>query len=294
MIQYVYMECNYYHQPVLTNPLITHFSLTNQACIGDGTVGFGGHAEAILSQWPGICYYGFDKDAMAIDCSKNRLAGFDHVHIERLPFSRMIPWFRDRGITPTHLFVDLGVSSYQIDQSQRGFSFQRNEPLDMRMDERDPLTAATIVNTFSKDALRGIFCDESGISHPDRLVDAILHAREAAPLVMTSDVVGLVKRVAVVRSRQRFISECTRVFQALRVAVNYEMNELTTFLNDLTHCPGVTVAIITFQPNEDRRVKQCIRHNGWQAVSKKPFMASYHECKKNPRERTAKLRIFTV
>ena len=128
------MDYKNYHVPVLVSQLMTHFQLVADAIVVDGTMGFAGHASEILSQYPDIHYYGFDKDLEAIKVSKKRMKEFKHVKIVNSPFSSMFDHLGERNIIPTHILLDLGVSSFQIDQSLRGFTFQKDEPLDMRMD----------------------------------------------------------------------------------------------------------------------------------------------------------------
>ena len=288
------MDYKNYHEPVLLNQLMAHFQLRENAIVFDGTMGFAGHAEAILQSFPNTQYVGFDKDIDAIKIAKGRCASFKNVSIVNAPFSSMFNYMTRENVMPTHILLDLGVSSFQIDQSNRGFTFQKNEPLDMRMDHYSKVSAKEILDTYNEDDLIALFETEGDIKHPNKLVAEILSRRQHNELNTTFDLVECVKRGVFVNSRRQFIAMCTKVFQAIRIEVNGEMEELRQCLDRLLEMNDVVVAIITFQPNEDKLVKSFIKEHQLNRINKKPIQASYHECKKNPRERTAKLRIFQI
>ena len=234
----------------------------------------------------------FDKDLAAIELARKRCSSFSKVNIINAPFSNMFQHMDGNVGQPSHILLDLGVSSFQIDSSNRGFTFQNNEPLDMRMDINAPFTAHDLLYTYDRDALIQLFEIEGDIKNPQKLVDVIISKRNENNLNTTFDLVDCVKYGFFVKSRRQFIAMCTKVFQAIRVEVNGEMNELRGFLDQVLRLTNVTVAIITFQPNEDKAVKQFVKTHGLTRITKKPLQSSYQECKKNPRERTAKLRIF--
>ena len=164
----------------------------------------------------------------------------------------------------------------------------------MRMDLESSLTAYTVVNTYSKEVLVNLLKIEADIKSPDKFVDQLILKRTSQPIETTFDLVECIKFGFFVRSRAQFIAMCTKVFQAIRIEVNSEMNELNTALHHMLSLPNTTIAIITFQPNEDRLVKQFVKANNLERITKKPIQASYHEAKKNPREKSAKLRIFKI
>ncbi len=288
------MDYKSYHIPVLLNQLINQFELSDSSIVIDGTLGFAGHAEAILDAHPDIHYIGFDKDVAAIKIASKRCQKFKNVEIINQPFSAMFDIMHQKNIRPTHILLDLGVSSYQIDQSLRGFTFQKDELLDMRMDASSSLTAQSILNNYAEEELIDIFKYQADINSPERLVSKIIQKRQKTPLKTTFDLVECVKNGCFVKSRPQFIAMCTKVFQAIRVEVNSEMVELTSFLNNVIHFPNTTIAIISFQPNEDKLVKAFVKEHQLERITKKPIQASYHEAKKNPREKSAKLRIFKV
>ncbi|MEK9727644.1 MAG: 16S rRNA (cytosine(1402)-N(4))-methyltransferase RsmH, partial [Candidatus Margulisiibacteriota bacterium] len=258
------------------------------------TLGFAGHAEAILSLHPSIQYVGFDKDTFAIEKATERLAKYDDFRCYRQPFSTMFDAIETQGIKPTHILLDLGVSSYQIDSSERGFTFQNDEPLDMRMDTTQAKTAKLVLETYSQSCLMDLFRNEADMKNPSKLVDQIIAARTNRRIETTFDLINIIKSSVFVRSRSQLIAQITRIFQAIRVEVNGELNELDYFLEQILPLKNVTVAIITFQPNEDRRVKAFVKEHGLIRITKKPLQSTYHERKSNPREKTAKLRIFKV
>ena len=290
----MYMDFKYYHQPVLVNYLMAHFNITKDSIIVDGTLGFAGHASHILQAYPKLPYIGFDKDPFALNKAKERLALYTNVQTVHAPFSTLFNWTNDHNIKPTHILLDLGVSSFQIDQSSRGFTFLKDEPLDMRMNPNVGKNAAYILNNYTALELENILTHKAGIKQPERLIDHIVATRKRTPYTHTFQLVDTIKGAIRVSSRARFISECTRIFQAIRVEVNQEMGEIDQFLQVLKEQTGICVGVITFQPNEDRKLKTFLKENQIKLVTKKPLAATYHECKKNPRERTAKLRIFNV
>ena len=286
------MNYNTFHLPVFADLINLYFNLSKSSIVFDGTLGFGGHAESILNHYPELKYVGFDRDEYAIHITKDRCEEFSNFNVIKASFSSIVQYIKLNNCCPTHILLDLGISSFQIDQSNRGFSFQQDEPLDMRMDTEQALTAKVVLNTYSKDALMQLFIEEGDIRLPNRLVDVIIEQREKEPLETTEDLKACIKQSFKFSSRQRYISMMTRVFQAIRITVNNEMGELKSLLNGLLEFKGITVAIITFQPNEDRFVKQFVKEHKLERITKKPLQYSYKECKANPRAKSAKLRIF--
>ena len=283
-----------YHIPVLILPIISHFGVENNSVIFDGTLGFAGHAEELLSIAPEATYIGFDRDEFAIKESMARCGHYKNFKTVYGSFSSMIDYINKHNINVTHILLDLGVSSYQIDQSNRGFTFQKDETLDMRMNPNSGVTAKELLATYSKEALVQLFLKEGDISNPSKLVANIIDSRNRNKMDTSFDLINCIKRSFYFKSRAHYIAITTKVFQAIRVVVNNEMNELQKILADMLTLSDVTVAIITFQPNEDRIVKTFIKEHHLKTVQKKPFMATYNECKKNPREKSAKLRMFYI
>lgn len=283
-----------YHTPVLLFPLLNHFGVDDQSIIFDGTLGFAGHAINILEQYPNSYYVGFDRDTFAIEEATKNCRKFPNFKAIKASYSSMLDYATTQNIKLTHILLDLGVSSYQIDQSNRGFTFQKDEPLDMRMDTSASLTAKEVLDSYTKDQLVELFMVEGDIRSPEKLVERIVEKRNKNQLNTSFEFLDCIKKSFFFKSRNQYIATATKLFQAIRVEVNNEMAELKKILADLLNQTNITVAIITFQPNEDRLVKAFIKENKLAVVQKKPFMASYNECKKNPREKSAKLRIFYI
>lgn len=289
------MKNNSYHTPILVNPLLDHFNLDDSSVIIDATLGFGGHAEAILSKYPTLDYVGIDRDPFALEYAQNRCQKFPNFRGMHGRFSTMIQRIQDGLTYPTHVLMDLGVSSYQLDQSKRGFSFQREEPLDMRMSPNEGMSASTILMTYSETALTDMIQVGGDIRGAHRFAAAIIAARKKSILSTTSDVVQCIKQSMPCRSRREFIALTTRIFQAIRIEVNQELQELQVTLNGLaTLNIPLTIAVISFQPNEDRWVKQFMKTAHVSPMHKKPFKESYHACKNNPRATSALLRLFRL
>ena len=283
-----------YHTPVLTLPLLEHFAVDESSVVFDGTLGFGGHADMLLSHSPRATYIGFDRDSFALENASKRCEKYENFKSVHASFSSMIKYLQENNLKLTHVLLDLGVSSYQIDESNRGFTFQKDEQLDMRMDMDSNVTAKELLQNYSIDELASMFINEGDIRRPDKLVSNIIERRNNNTLNTSFDLLECIKKSFYFKSRSHYIATATKVFQAIRVELNDEMKELRSILNDLLTLKNITVAIITFQPNEDRLVKMFIKENQLKFVQKKPFMASYKECKKNPREKSAKLRIFYI
>jgi 16S rRNA (cytosine1402-N4)-methyltransferase len=279
----------------------------------DGTLGGGGHSEQILiASDPDGQVMGLDRDDEALAAATQRLSRFGTRFIARqTSFAdareslAQIGWDAVDGV-----ILDLGVSSHQIDSPERGFSFRANARLDMRMDRRQPLDAAQIVNTYAESELERIFRDFGEEPHARRLARAIMAERKLKAISTTEELAQLVARVK--HGHKRDHNPATQVFQALRIAVNDELSELQRFLDfgyEILRPQG-RMAIISFHSLEDRLVKTAFRRwasaclcppraltcrCGWtrkvKLVTKKPWVASAQEIASNPRARSAKLRV---
>lgn len=290
----------------------------NATCV-DGTLGGAGHAEALLAATePGGRLLGLDADPAAINRGQARLARFgDRAILRQANFGQIAEVARDAGFTAVDaVLLDLGLSSYQLGEAERGFSFQSPGPLDMRMDPGLPLTADEIVNTWPQDELADLIYRYGEETRSRRVARAIVDAR---PLHTTVALAEVISRALGGQRGQR-IHPATRIFQALRIAVNDELGVLERTLPDLVAllAPGGRLAIITFHSLEDRIVKQfvqretrdcicdlsprlmrtagatacrCGHHATLRAVTRKPIQPSETEIKLNMRSRSAKLRI---
>jgi len=275
------------HLSVLSAEMAAGLSLESGQTYLDATAGGGGHSWALLTASPHINLILIDRDPQALAAARERLAPF----LERIQF-----WggnFADFPGTPQSLagiIADLGVSSPQLDQPERGFSFRHSAPLDMRMDPGQALTAAEIVNHDSETDLARIFWEYGEERLSRRLARRIVERR---PLQTTAELADIIAGAVPPKYRYGRIHPATRVFQALRIAVNDELGSLTRFLEQAPHWlqPGGRIGIISFHSLEDRLVKHRFReHPQLKVLTKKPILAGAEELAANPRARSAKLR----
>ena len=281
----------------------------------DGTVGGAGHAEAMLAaSSPTGWLSGFDRDGAAVEAARRRLndVGFaGRFEIRRGNFSEMAEWIPPASCEG--VLLDLGVSSPQLDEADRGFSFQQDGPLDMRMDLRQQLTAAGLVNSWSEAELARIFWEYGDEPQARRIARAIVQARQGRPFETTGQLAALIERLAPRHGKRKH--PATRVFQALRMAVNDESRSLKSGLAAACTVlkPGGRLAVITFHSYEDRLVKEFGREHTrdytfvgpvdvpelrqprtppmtW--VRRKAIVPSDAEVADNPRARSAQLRVL--
>ncbi len=279
----------------------------------DGTIGGGGHAEAILkASSPTGWLYGCDHDGAAVEAAGRRLAPYaGRFEIRRGNFSELADWIEKDSCDA--VLLDLGVSSPQLDEPGRGFSFQRDGPLDMRMDQRLPLTAAELVNGLSESELTQIFRDLGEEPQARRFARAMVSRRQLERLETTGQLAGLIERLAPRHGRKRH--PATRVFQALRAAVNNENSSLRSGLAAALSIlkPHGTLAVITFHSGEDRIAKEfarqksrdytfeglidvpalrhpCVPQLKW--ARHKAIQPTAAEVAANPRARSAQLRVM--
>lgn len=285
------------HQPVLLEEVIASLAPADGGIYVDGNLGLGGHAERILEQSaPGGRLIGFDWDAEAMARAQERLARFgDRIHYVHRNFTALEETLMEQGVRHIDgLLLDLGLSSLQLDASGRGFSFRGEEPLDMRMDSRRPLTAADLLNTRSQQELADIFYYYGEERQARPIAEAVVAARKRQPLCTTAQLVELVERAVPRRFHPKKIHVATKVFQALRIAVNQELENLQAVLAQGPRWlkVGGRFCVISFHSLEDRLVKRAFQENPLlQVVTPKPVVAGEAECQRNPRARSAKLRV---
>jgi 16S rRNA (cytosine1402-N4)-methyltransferase len=262
----------------------------------DGTVGLGGHAEAMLrASAPDGRLLGTDRDAEALCLARERLAPFGgRARLVAADF-REIPRHL-AGECADGILLDLGVSSLQLDNPGRGFSFQAEGPLDMRMDREEGETAADLVNRLPEGELADLIYEYGEERASRRIARAIVHEREREPIRTTLRLADVVRRSAG-RSRRPGHNPATRTFQALRIRTNRELDGLGEAIVALAAClrPGGRMAVIAFHSLEDRPVKQAFRGldgSGYRRLVKKPVRPGEAEARANPRARSARLRAI--
>jgi 16S rRNA (cytosine1402-N4)-methyltransferase len=276
----------------------------------DATLGLGGHAEALLWRAPEARLLGLDRDPQALELAARRLEAFgDRVRLEHAVFDRLEDVLGRLGIDRVAgVLADLGVSSLQLDLPERGFSFRRDGPLDMRMGIAE-VTAAELVNQSSEEELERIFREYGEERHARRIARAIARARAEAPITTTGQLKSLIDRIKGWAAHQEKIDPATRVFQALRIEVNQELTGLERLIDETVRLlePDGRLVIISYHSLEDRIVKNRMRAMAQgevdpvtgrprsetqliEVLTRKPVRPTEEEIAFNPRSRSAKLR----
>jgi 16S rRNA (cytosine1402-N4)-methyltransferase len=267
----------------------------------DGTLGEGGHAVAILSRITGVGeLWGFDRDPMVLQTAAVRLAPFtSHFRLFHSSYAQLGEVLEEAGrAAAAGILLDLGLSSFSLQSSGRGFSFQQDEPLDMRFDpEGDHPTAAQLLNTLPQAALEKILRDYGEEPRARSLARRICEARRQRPFRTTGQLVAVALAGRGPKAPRSRVHPATRVFQALRIAVNRELSELEKFLHEAPHWlePAGRLVIISYHSLEDRLVKH--QFLSWEKagvmrrLTKKPLTPEVDEVRQNPRARSAKLRL---
>jgi 16S rRNA (cytosine1402-N4)-methyltransferase len=282
------------HVPVLLVETLELLAVRPGGLYVDGTVGLGGHAEAVLrASSPGGRLLGLDRDGETLECARARLAAFgERARLEQGDY-RQIPE-RLAGEPADGILLDLGLSSAQLDDATRGFSFQAEGPLDMRMDRSAATTAADLVNRMREKDLADLIHEYGEEPAARRIARAIAFARERRPLATTRELADVVLRAAP-RRRRPGLHPATRTFQALRIRVNRELEGLGEAMERAASClkPGGRLAVIAFHSLEDRAAKEAFRalsDRGFRLLTKKPVRPAESEIRANPRARSARLR----
>lgn len=300
------------HKPVLFTETIDSLDIRPDGFYIDGTAGGGGHSEAILKRLTTGHLLSIDQDPDAIAACTARLSKYPGSLIRRGNFSQMKELATDCGFTQADgILMDIGVSSHQLDTPERGFSYHTDAPLDMRMSQEGP-TAADLVNTLSWQQIAEIISRYGEDKSAARIAKAIVAARETAPIETTLQLADIIREAVPAAVRREPGHPARKTFQALRIAVNGELDRLSEGLDAAFSMlrPGGRLAIITFHSLEDRMVKR--RMNDWctgctcppdfpvcvcgkkpraQLVYKKGLAPSPEELEENPRARSARLRV---
>jgi 16S rRNA (cytosine1402-N4)-methyltransferase len=279
------------HVPVLLSRVLEFLAPLPGQTIVDCTLGGGGHAEALATRLvPGGKLIGLDQDQSMLDRAKSRLENLP-VQLIQANFDQLRPVLNRLGLNAVDgVLADLGFCSEQMDDPQRGFSFQAAGPLDMRLDTSVGPTAGDLLHQLSERDLADIFWRFGEERFSRRVARRIVESRKLAPPRTTEELANLVRRCV---PRGRGIDPATRVFQALRIAVNDELGALERLVASLPWClrPGGRAVIISFHSLEDRLVKRAFKDKEhWQELTRKPIQAPDHEVQANPRSRSAKLR----
>ncbi|MBI4002972.1 MAG: 16S rRNA (cytosine(1402)-N(4))-methyltransferase RsmH [Nitrospira defluvii] len=290
------------HEPVLVEEIMFWLQCKPGGVYVDCTLGYAGLASHILDRTaPDGILVGIDRDAAALAESRMRLGGdSSRVHLQHGNFRELKAHVAESGVRHVDgVIFDLGVSSPQLDRVERGFSFREDGPLDMRMDQSEGCTAANLVRDLPETELADLIYHLGEERYSRRIARAIVQARMQGAIETTWKLAAVVERAVPAAYRHGRIHCATRTFQALRIAVNRELDVLEPALRDAVDilAPGGRVCAVSFHSLEDRIVKNTFRAlaNGPEAslrlLTKKPIMASENERSRNPRSRSAKLRV---
>ena len=304
----------FHHVSVLLDECIEGLNIKPDGIYVDGTLGGAGHSYHIAEKLTTGRLIGIDRDPVALKAAGERLSPFaDRVTLVHSNFCRMGQVLQELGISGVDgILLDLGVSSPQLDDGSRGFSYMTDAPLDMRMDNGDALSADTVVNTWSYEELKRILYDYGEERYAPAIAAAIVRKREVSPIRTTLELVDVIRSAmppAALREKQH---PAKRTFQAIRIAVNDELNSVSKAMDAAIPClnPGGRLAVITFHSLEDRIVKNamaaaakgcicppefpvcvCGRKPQVTVLTRKPIVSGEEELERNPRARSAKLRV---
>ncbi len=285
------------HVPVLRDEVLDWLQPRDGGLYVDGTLGLGGHTQAVLERSaPSGRVIGFEWDAEALARAQERLVPYrERLRIVHASYANLAGELEKLNVGPVDgLLVDLGVSSLQLDDRDRGFSFRADAPLDMRMDRRRPVTAAGLVARLSEEQLADLFYHYGEERQARRIARFLVEAREAEPVTTTGRLAEIVAAAVPRKFHPPRIHVATRVFQALRIAVNTELDNLARLLvtAPAVLATGARIAIIAFHSLEDRMVKQAFAGNpAYRVLTRRPIEPQPAETQDNPRARSAKLRV---
>lgn len=303
------------HISVLLNEAVDALEVKDNGIYVDGTLGGGGHSEEILKRNSSLKLIGIDRDQEAIAAAGKRLESYsDRITLVNSNFANVKEVLRNLGIEKIDgAVLDLGVSSYQLDNAERGFSYMKDAPLDMRMNQKDTKSAYDVINTYDKDALLNIFYRYGEEKWSKRIAEFIVKRRETTPIKTTKELADIISAAVPAGARDRGSHPAKRVFQAIRIEVNGELEILKNAITDFVSClnKGGRLAVITFHSLEDRIVKQCFselaagctcpkdfpvcvcgKQPAVKVITKKPLLPTEEEQTFNSRSKSAKLRAI--
>lgn len=302
------------HISVLYNETVGGLLVKSGGVYVDGTLGGGGHSMGILSSAKNVRLIGIDRDPEAIEAAGKKLAPFgENVTLVNRNFSEIKSILNDLNIDGIDgAVLDLGVSSYQLDNAERGFSYMHNSRLDMRMNKENPKSAYEVINEYSADELKRIFYEYGEEKWSARVAQFIVEKRAQKPIETTFELVDIIKAAIPKRVRAEGSHPAKRIFQAVRIEVNNELGILKPAIKDIVEVlkPGGRIAVITFHSLEDRIIKNtfsdfatgcvcpknfpvcvCNRQPVVKIITKKPILPTRQEELDNSRSKSAKLRI---
>ena len=304
----------FHHVSVLLEECIQGLAIKPEGIYVDGTLGGAGHSSRIAARLRGGRLIGIDRDEIALEAAGKRLEPYkDRVTLVHSNFSRIDSVLEELGIPGVDgILLDLGVSSPQLDDGSRGFSYMADAPLDMRMDHSDTLSADTVVNTWPYEELKRILYEYGEERYAPQIASAICKRRESAPIKTTLELVEIIRSAMPASALREKQHPAKRSFQAIRIAVNDELNSVARVMEDAIPRlnPGGRLAVITFHSLEDRIVKNamasaakgctcppsfpvcvCGKKPKVKLITRKPIVSADEELERNPRARSAKLRI---
>ena len=305
------------HKPIMLEECIEFMNIRPNGIYVDGTLGGAGHSSEILKRLGSNgLLIGIDQDQNAITAARKKLLSIDtnaRFTILHTNFENIREAIEEQKITSLDgVLLDLGVSSYQLDEGERGFSYQHDASLDMRMNQDDAFDAKTLVNTWSREDLIRIIRDYGEEKWASRIAEFIVRSRETQKINTTGELVDIIKAAIPAAARREGPHPAKRTFQAIRIAVNRELDVLENLLKDVTGIlsPGGRLVIITFHSLEDRIVKKAFQQLAqgcicpkdlpicvcgvkpkMKIITRKPITVSENELDQNPRARSAKLRV---
>ena len=302
------------HKPILLNECIEGLNIKPDGTYVDCTLGGAGHSNEILKRLNSMgMLIGIDQDKDAIKASEERLKDFTNKKIINNNFAEIKSIFKELRLNGADGFLlDLGVSSYQLDKAERGFSYMHDAPLDMRMNTKQDFNAYDVVNSYSKYELQRVIKDYGEEKWASRIADFIVEERKIRPIETTFQLVDIIKKAIPASARRGGPHPAKRTFQAIRIEVNQEIPILGNAVNDIIDLlnPEGRICVITFHSLEDRIIKNifkkrenpctcppefpvcvCGKTPEIKIITKKPIVPKEKEIQENPRSRSAKLRI---
>ncbi|MBI4847783.1 MAG: 16S rRNA (cytosine(1402)-N(4))-methyltransferase RsmH [Nitrospirae bacterium] len=283
------------HIPVMLKEITEMLQPQKNGIYVDVTVGLGGHAEGVLQRALGCTLIGIDRDEKALEIARERLSNYDNVHLVQDNFSNMKTVVNGLGFNKVNgMLLDAGVSTLHLKSEGRGFSFMKDEPLDMRMDQRQGPTAEDVVNNYSEQDLALIIWKYGEDRFSRKIARAMVYARKKKPITSCKELADIIEKAIGRRGR---IHPATRTFQAIRIEVNKELEELSTAVEsgaDLLE-QGGRFCVLSYHSLEDRIVKNAFKKLAkeglFNIITKKPLVPSRQEQQLNPSSRSAKLRV---